>query len=256
LTLGRAAIAVASISLFLLGTMPKCARAAVVDTQIAAFTDDENYALGLATASDKNEKTAAIVIAGPDRTQEEFKPRSAFFSNESQWDELAALWNKARQTQPPQRTNINGDAIKVGQYFDGNALVSVSVNDDATIEFDLIDKDRSPMLFSLRPQDVSDFDSAVKQVSAYFEGGTNSDSGFIFSDSDRRLLTVAELQGLSSEQLRIARNEIYARKGRYFKDGSLTAHFSQFSWYQPNRWDVTLNDIEHANVRLIQSMEK
>ena len=77
-----------------------------------------------------------------------------------------------------------------------------------------------------------------------------------FLDSDRRLLTVADLQGLSSDQLRIARNEIYARKGRFFKDQSLTAHFSQFSWYQPNRWEVTLNDIEHANVKLIQSLEK
>ncbi len=86
--------------------------------------------------------------------------------------------------------------------------------------------------------------------------GTNTDSGFIIPDSDRRLLTVADLQGLSSDQLRIARNEIYARKGRFFKDQSLTAHFSQFSWYQPNRWEVTLNDIEHANVKLIQSLEK
>jgi hypothetical protein len=81
---------------------------------------------------------------------------------------------------------------------------------------------------------------------------TDPDNGFIFPDSDQRLLTVADLQGLSSDQLRIARNEIYARKGRFFKDQSLTAHFSQFSWYQPNGWDVTLNDVEQANVRLIQ----
>src|ERR1700685_3098247 len=66
----------------------------------------------------------------------------------------------------------------------------------------------------------------------------NLDAGFIFSDSDRRRLTVGELRGLSAEQLRIARNEIYARRGRYFKDESLKAYFSQFSWYQPNQWEV------------------
>lgn len=84
----------------------------------------------------------------------------------------------------------------------------------------------------------------------------NLDAGFIFSDSDRRRLTAGELRGLSSEQLRIARNEIYARKGRYFKDETLRAHFSQFSWYRPDRSDVTLNDVERANVTLIQSMER
>ena len=83
-----------------------------------------------------------------------------------------------------------------------------------------------------------------------------NDAGFIFADSDRRRLTVGELRGLSSEQLRIARNEIFARKGRYFKDEALRAHFSQFSWYQPDRPDVTLNEVEQANVRLIQSMER
>jgi hypothetical protein len=84
----------------------------------------------------------------------------------------------------------------------------------------------------------------------------NRGGGFIFSDSDRRLLTVNDLRGLSLEQLRIARNEIYARKGRYFKDETLRAHFAQFSWYQPDRWDIALNNVESSNVRLIQSMEK
>jgi hypothetical protein len=81
-------------------------------------------------------------------------------------------------------------------------------------------------------------------------------SGLIFPDSNRRRLTAGDLQGLSLEQLRFARNEIFARKGRYFKDESLKAHFSQFSWYQPDRWDVPLNGVEQANVTLIQSMEK
>ena len=84
----------------------------------------------------------------------------------------------------------------------------------------------------------------------------NVDEGFIFPDSDRRRLTVGELRGLSADQLRIARNEIFARRGRYFKDEMLKAHFSQLSWYRPDRWDVTLNAIEQANVTLIRSLEK
>lgn len=77
-----------------------------------------------------------------------------------------------------------------------------------------------------------------------------------FLDSDRRYLTRDELLGLSRDQLRIARNEIYARKGRFFQDASLMAYFSRFAWYQPNTWNPPLNRIEKANVSLIQSMER
>jgi YARHG domain len=81
-------------------------------------------------------------------------------------------------------------------------------------------------------------------------------SGFIFPDSDRRYLARDELARLPREQLRIARNEIYARRGRYFQDASLTAHFSRFSWYRPSTWEPALNGYEKANISLIQSMER
>jgi hypothetical protein len=81
-------------------------------------------------------------------------------------------------------------------------------------------------------------------------------TGFLFPDSDRRYLTRAELSRLSSEQLRIARNEIYARKGRYFRDHQLAAYFGRMPWYKPYSWDVPLSAVEQANVTLIQSMER
>ena len=80
--------------------------------------------------------------------------------------------------------------------------------------------------------------------------------GFIFPDSHQRLLSAAELRGLSVDQLRLARNEIYARRGRFFRDPALAAHFSRFPWYRPNAWDVPVNAIEQANIKLIQSMER
>jgi hypothetical protein len=80
--------------------------------------------------------------------------------------------------------------------------------------------------------------------------------GFLFPDSDRRHLRPEELRALSREQLRIARNEIYARKGRFFRDAELAAYFARQSWYRPHSWEVTLNPVEQANVRLIQSLER
>lgn len=79
---------------------------------------------------------------------------------------------------------------------------------------------------------------------------------FIFPDSDRMRLTRDMLSGLSAAQLRIARNEIYARRGRYFHDPALAQYFGRFSWYRPYSWDVPLNSVEQANVALIASVER
>lgn len=79
---------------------------------------------------------------------------------------------------------------------------------------------------------------------------------FIFPDSDRIRLTRDMVARLSPAQLRIARNEIYARRGRYFRDPALAAHFGRFAWYRPYSWEVPLNAIEQANVSLINSFER
>jgi tetratricopeptide (TPR) repeat protein len=79
--------------------------------------------------------------------------------------------------------------------------------------------------------------------------------GFLFAESNVRYLTRLELQKLSAEQLQIARNEIFARRGRYFKDDRMSSYFARLGWYQPAAWDVPLNPIERANVDLIRSLE-
>ncbi|MFN5037032.1 MAG: YARHG domain-containing protein [Bradyrhizobium sp.] len=89
-----------------------------------------------------------------------------------------------------------------------------------------------------------------------FESGGGAPSGFIFPDSDRRLLTPADLRRLSRDELRIARNEIFARRGRYFDSADLKAYFSRFPWYAPNSWNPKLNAIEEANVALIDQVGK
>ena len=81
-------------------------------------------------------------------------------------------------------------------------------------------------------------------------------AGFIFADSDRVRLNPAMLRSLSPAQLRIARNEIYARRGRFFRDPALAEYFGRFPWYRPYAWDVPLNATEQANVSLIGSMER
>jgi hypothetical protein len=79
---------------------------------------------------------------------------------------------------------------------------------------------------------------------------------YVIPDSQRRRLTADDLANLSSSQLRIARNEIYARHGRRFKSADLADHFSKLSWYKPSRDEVSLSPVEQANVELIGQYEK
>ncbi|PQM27041.1 hypothetical protein CVO77_18955 [Sphingopyxis lindanitolerans] len=82
-----------------------------------------------------------------------------------------------------------------------------------------------------------------------------SGEGAIIDDSAMRALNAADVAGLSRQQARLARNEIFARHGLRFKDPSLQAYFGQFSWYQPTSDSVELSAVEKANVALLQSAE-
>jgi hypothetical protein len=81
-------------------------------------------------------------------------------------------------------------------------------------------------------------------------------SGFIFPDSDRRVLSADEVAGLSPAELSIARNEIFARRGRIFNSPDLRAYFSKFQWYQPRASEVALNAVESQNVEIIRKAEQ
>jgi len=79
---------------------------------------------------------------------------------------------------------------------------------------------------------------------------------YILPDSQDRRLTADDLANLSLAQLRIARNEIYARHGHRFKSADLADYFSKKSWYQPSADESPLSPIEQANIELIGQYEK
>ncbi len=83
---------------------------------------------------------------------------------------------------------------------------------------------------------------------------------YILPESDSRYYTTEELSSLSKSQLRIARNEIYARHGRMFDSSDLQAYFDSQSWYNgtikaADFDESVLNKYEKANISTIQSLE-
>lgn len=86
-------------------------------------------------------------------------------------------------------------------------------------------------------------------------------SDYIIPDSSTRYLTNADLSDLSEWEIRVARNEIYARHGRMFTSKDLAEYFEGKSWYTPSipaeEFDnAYLNGIEIENLKFITDYEK
>jgi hypothetical protein len=83
----------------------------------------------------------------------------------------------------------------------------------------------------------------------------NSIDGYYHITGSRKL-TYNDIQGLSASELRIMRNEIYARHGYIFQDDMLRNYFSQKEWYAPKTKNVSLSSIEQYNVLFIKGYEQ
>lgn len=84
---------------------------------------------------------------------------------------------------------------------------------------------------------------------------SNVQSRFPFTGT--RLLSISDLSGLSKQDLKIMRNEIFARHGYIFKTPDMKSYFATQSWYHAQYDDVTsmLSNIEQRNVALVKKYE-
>lgn len=92
------------------------------------------------------------------------------------------------------------------------------------------------------------------------EGKLSQGTEYILPEVSTRLYSQGELEILSADQMKLARNEIYARHGRKFKDQSLQEYFQGKSWYQgtvePDQFgDGQLNQTERSNLELLKRLE-
>jgi hypothetical protein len=71
-------------------------------------------------------------------------------------------------------------------------------------------------------------------------------------------VTRAQLEGLFLEDASQMRQEIYARRGKVFKEPWLQKYFASFDWYKPdpNFTDTALSEVEKKNIATIAAYEK
>lgn len=89
------------------------------------------------------------------------------------------------------------------------------------------------------------------------QSNTQSNVPGLFPQASEKILIVSDVQGLTKWQLKIMRNEIFARHGYIFKTSDMQQYFSTQAWYKPLNEDVNnaLSNIERRNIALIQSYE-
>ncbi len=75
--------------------------------------------------------------------------------------------------------------------------------------------------------------------------------------ADGKALSVKDALAIPADEVRVVRNEIFARYGRSFKSEDLQAHFGKESWYcvDPGFEDSRLSKTDRANVALLKSLE-
>lgn len=89
---------------------------------------------------------------------------------------------------------------------------------------------------------------------------SSEENEYVLPDSAKRKLKKSDLKGLSKEELRIARNEVYARHGRMFDDKKLQKYFDSQSWYEgtvpaSEFSEDVLSSVEKKNVAFIRQFE-
>lgn len=142
------------------------------------------------------------------------------------------------------------------------ALAIGKAGDDKEKVPDTQQQEEQEIVEDVTVDDTTIEDATDENASDVDEEEVVDDSEYILPHSNVQKLTRADLEGLSKEQLRLARNEIYARHGMIFGAQDLATYFATKTWYTPtvayaDFYDqVTISEIEAANVALIVDVEE
>ena len=109
---------------------------------------------------------------------------------------------------------------------------------------------------------VAPTEEPVQETKAQQNQSSKTNNSYIFSNSSSSYLSNSDVSALSDNNLTIALNEIYARRGRIFKDPALSSYFNSQAWYTPKYTqaefdkNVTFNDYEQKNLQLMINEQK
>lgn len=148
-------------------------------------------------------------------------------------------------------STINNLIIKGNKLLDdsGKAIVSFHVYDNSKKTFNLTDQEDLIYGAIFLKKEKLEFGSFHQYL--YKEGNYGQLSTRVFKRS--------ELEGFSAYELKIMRNEIFARYGYIFREGGeMSKYFKMKRWYKGTSQDVdgNLTCVEKENIRTILALEE
>lgn len=145
-----------------------------------------------------------------------------------------------------------GNPIPYKYFWEGEELTEEQYNQQILDAFDL-STEKKWMASDTLENAFFNYTSGVPELQNLTLLG-----GDVLPTSSIEYLEKEDIQFLTDEELRLARNEIYARHGYTFQDEALRNYFMSKPWYQATVTEVPdtmLNEYEIANRNLIQEME-
>lgn len=109
--------------------------------------------------------------------------------------------------------------------------------------------------------DEKNLEGSIEYDNEPISTNTDENAEYILPESDSKYLQMSDLEGMTADDCRMARNELFARHGRLFNDEELQAYFNSKNWYkgtiEPNDFsDDMFNKYELANRDLIIKFEE
>lgn len=165
------------------------------------------------------------------------------------------------QGNPITSTLIQLNAIETAEYS-GKSVARFTIGNKTYYAYaDNVSFDKGvPAMYSIDAVPTGDvyYGQPVYSITKISSYSTDS---YVIPESSQKLLTQADLAGLTKAQLDLARNEIFARHGRVFKRQELQKYFESKSWYKKNSsYNYTndylnLSDVELKNAKFILAYE-
>ena len=149
-----------------------------------------------------------------------------------------------------EKNQINDLSSKVTNLF--SELDSLKKDKESLVsQNDLLKKENEfykTNLINSNQQNTNPYDKTI----------THNTGNYMINGSDTRIISESEINNFTPWQLKVARNEIYARHGRSFVHKDLACYFANQEWYKinSNYSDSLLTSIENQNVSIILNYEK
>ncbi len=202
----------------------------VIETQVAAETVyDKNGVLStLYEVSDESSAAAPSYVYGLTyRTGSEDPARITDLTDESDAEVLEKMQDALRLDQS--KGYLDGTEAQI----DSLTLNDVEYEDEGRELSFIVEGGEIVLLVNAGELLPSGSDVLKVPIDVYISTMSYDEytADYIFPNSSDVELDDADLEGLSKEESRLARDEIFARHGRIYEDENLNAYFSQKDWY-------------------------